>query len=122
MGERDLKYHPPWREVGPSGELGPEYGPRTPEAFSKQIAEHQDWSQQPQGQYGAILHKYVEAHPGKVSDGELRAYTHVFCDGYSERNAAELMGVSRSTVKTQIKRLRAKAVGWVLAEAEKGKV
>lgn len=122
MGERDLKYHPPWRELGPAGNLGPTYGPKTPEAFSKKIAEHQDWSQKPQGQYGSVLHNYVDAHRGKVPLGELEAYRHVICDEYSIRNAAEMLGLSPSTVATQMKRLRAKAVNWLLSEAEKGKL
>lgn len=114
-------FSPPWRERLPSGELGGEYGPRSPTALARRLSKHRNWAYKPIPRRSKMadeatarrLFMYMH-HPetgeirGDVPEKQQEVYRHVFLNGHSIRFTARKMRIRRETVKSYIKRLRAR--------------
>jgi hypothetical protein len=108
---------PPWRERLPSGELGEPYGP-SPATFALHVARWKNWAfripSREARQDADIIIAFVRLEDGScrvgIPSGEFKVYTAVFEQGHSIREAARQLGLHRSTVKTALKRLRARVI------------
>ena len=103
-------YAPPWRAFGPDGKLGAPYGPGTAATFSRHLAAHRDWSYRrpskvARGLEGLVA--WMEAKERDVPAGELRVYLELRA-GHSLRFVARNLGVSRETVRSYLRRLKAR--------------
>lgn len=108
------KFAPPWRDVRPDGRLGPDHGPKTMGAFARQNARVKDWSYQPTKDRGPddLVHEYMLAESETASGREREVYADVFCNSYTHAESAEFRGLSKSSTKSYIRRLREKAKAW----------
>lgn len=107
---------PPWRERMPDGQLGPEYGPQTPATYARHVAQHRDWSfQPPKGDRkdAAKVLAYALLEDGSIRvdlpESEALIVREIFMKGHSVRWLARQRGIKRDTIKSYLKRLRAKA-------------
>lgn len=114
-------YQPPWRERMPNGELSSEsYGPSTSAVLARQIRRYKDWSFRPvctkseeskqpdademrQFMRGGYGHLRTD-----IPEGELKTYVAVYEQGHAVRWCARQWGVRRETIKSWLKRLRAR--------------
>ena len=102
-------YMAPWRELQASGALGPEYGP-SPSTFARRLAAYKTWSWRPEYAARADLPRLAAViERGGASKREQEAFELVYLQRLPERKAADMMGCTRDTVRTYLKRLRAKA-------------
>lgn len=115
MSGDNSRFLPPWRERNPDGSLGSEYGP-TAGSYLRQCAEFKDWAfrRHGRGVQGADrLRAFMRLPDGSlregVPDGECGAYLLVVEDGLSLKEAASHAGVKKSTIKSYLRRLRARA-------------
>lgn len=111
---------PPWRDRLADGTLGPEYGPRTSESYARQVARHRDWSYRPQQLSPTqradadVIHGYMRMPDGSlrvdgISERESQTYLEIYVAGAGIKTLAARWSVSAGTIKSYIKRLRAKA-------------
>lgn len=108
-------FAPPWVDVLPSGERV-EYGPKSLATYAAHVAKYKLWSwrlpSKEARQDGDVLIAYVRLEDGSfrpgIPAGELRVYRLVCEEGHSTRYAARALNISRSTVKTALRRLRAR--------------
>lgn len=105
MTEAQALYAPPWRDS-----QGREYGPSMA-AYTRQLARHKDWSYRPTpaDEFYERLRAFMR--PGGVlrddlPESEVRAYLIVVEQRSSTRYAARLLGVSRESVRSYLKRLK----------------
>lgn len=111
-------FAPPWRERLPDGSLGEPYGP-TPQTFAQHVAKFRNWAfrmpSKEARQDADILIAYVRMEDGTfrpgIPQGELRAYVAIFEEGHSVRHAARTLGLSRETIRSYLRRLRARVGG-----------
>lgn len=116
-------FAPPWREVMPTGKLGPEYGPASAAAYARQIARFKDWSWRTPSKVARRDADEVIGwmrQVGTPGEGELRAevptsereaYLLIFEQGHSVRYVARLRGITRESVKSYLRRLKARIGG-----------
>lgn len=117
----------PWRDRLASGELSPWYGPDDA-AFCRQIKEYRDsptggglwdFSQEPKRarqrkklesarREANIIMAWVQIHAAEIPARELECAYHVFRDRRKPKTTARLMCVAEETVRTWMKRLRAR--------------
>lgn len=109
---------PPWRERGPDGKLGPEYGPKTAATYAKHVAQHRDWSyrtpsKESRGADLDAIRDWIRLEDGTirldVPEGEARVYLAIE-QGDSVRSAARRLGISRESVRSYLRRLKARAL------------
>jgi DNA-directed RNA polymerase specialized sigma24 family protein len=107
---------PPWRERLPDGRLGQEYGPRSVRTYERQIARWKDWAYRRPSRE-ARLHADDLIAFMRLEDGSLRedvppserdVYVLIYEQGHSIRWTARERGLSRETVRSYIRRLKAK--------------
>lgn len=109
-------YSAPWHERLPNGELNPEpYGPPSPSALARQVAKAKDWSwrvskpsKEAQKPDAEALAMFMAVNADKVPEGERRVYKAIYLEGHAIRWCARQWGVRRETVKSWLKRLRAR--------------
>lgn len=96
-------YLPPWNHKGET------YGPPSPGAYARQVAEHKDWSWQP----GAEVRKRKDTERLRaliaetpVPERERQIFEAVFERGLTVLAAAQELSISVDTAKTYLKRLR----------------
>lgn len=105
------KYAPPWFDA----ETGQFYGPETVTTYAKHVAKFRDWAYQKPGPERAeapLVHCYAMAHHGQLSESLLSTYRMIYVHRMSLREAAEECGLSRSTVRSYVVRLRERAEKW----------
>jgi DNA-binding CsgD family transcriptional regulator len=114
--ESNLIYAAPFRERLPSGELGPEYGPRSAAAQAAQTARIRDWSYRapPRDLRRSKLSALLSAQlSGATLDGlsarEAQVYELVVTQGHSVRFVAKKLGMRRESVKSYLVRVQRKA-------------
>ena len=108
-------FAPPWVDVLPSGERV-EYGPRTPETYAKHVAAWKNWAFRLPGKDARrdadVMIAFVILEDGSyragIPSGELKVFEHVYRDGYSVRHAARTLGLSRETVRSYMRILKAR--------------
>jgi hypothetical protein len=111
-------YAPPWRDVLPDGTLGKEYGPSSSTALAAQVARYRNWAYRKQGPERAeapLVHRFFAECWETLPDSELLVYRLVYVLKMSLSEAAEEEGLVKGSVKSYVKRLRAKAVKWEAA-------
>ncbi len=107
-------YLPPWRERQPDGSLGSVYGPNSTRAYAVAVQRHRDWawkrpSKEAQREDADALRAFMRNGGAElVPDGELRVYRMIYEDGMAVRTCARKLGIRRETVKSYIKRLKAR--------------
>lgn len=102
-------YHSPWRERLRDGKLGPEYGP-SPKGYAKRVASFRLWSWRPtRAPDQERVTRFVLAHSEDVPAMEVCVYVAIYERGMSQRAAAMELGISRSSVRVYVERLRARA-------------
>lgn len=107
---------PPWRDRDPDGALGPEYGPRNVLTYLRQIERWKDWSWRvPSRDARRDADQMIAFMRGE--DGELRAdvpsserevYLLVYEKGHSVRWVARERKVTRDTIRSYMRRLKAR--------------
>lgn len=100
-------YMAPWRERRPDGELGKQYGP-SPSTYARQLNNHRNWAWAPTKQRDDLADCASVIESGRASSRERDCYE-LLKAGHSEREAASHLGVTRDSVRTYIRRLKAKA-------------
>lgn len=121
MAERERiparQYASPWRERMPDGTLGPEYGPRSAATFAKLHAMHRDWTYKPPkraAKQAIELQMWMRLEDGTlrmgVPESEVRVYRLVVEQGHSIRWVARRLEISRESVRSYLRRLRARMV------------
>jgi len=115
------QFSPPFRELLPSGDLGPEYGPPSPSALARRFARHNNWAYRPIPRRAKVadeataqaLWKFMHNDRGErrtdVSPKQTQVYEHLFLRGHSVRWTARKMRIRRETVKAHARRLLEKA-------------
>ncbi len=106
---------PPWREMLPSGEVGEPYGP-SPSAYAEHVRRFKNWAFRLPSKEARLdadqLIAFVRREDGNfregIPSGELKVYAAIFEQGHSVRHAARELGVSRETVRSYLRRLRAR--------------
>lgn len=107
---------PPWRERLPDGSLGEPYGPKSIATFAAHVARWKDWSWRLPSKEARrdadVIIAYVRLEDGSfregIPPGELKVYVAVMEEGHSVRHTARTLGVSRETVRSYLRRLRAR--------------
>lgn len=110
------KFLPPWRELQSDGTLGPEYGPKTASAYARQTALHNDWAHRkstaPNYRDNApIIHAFMASEPD-LADCYRDTYEEIYSKRRSIKRMARDTGLSRSTIKSYVRRLTEKALTW----------
>ena len=112
-------YSAPWADQLPTGELS-EYGP-SPTTHARHLAEHKLWSWRPdkvpskaaRSPEADALRAYMRPDGqhlrADVPKRELEIYLLIFEHGRSPRWVAKHLEITRSTVRTYIRRLRGRA-------------
>lgn len=115
---RQKQFAPPWRDLNTDGSLGEEYGPSSSIVLARHLREHRDWSFRPvakqtKSQEAQRLRAFMRLEDGTlrtdVPDSEVRVYLLVVERGHSVRYLARHLGMSRETVRSYLRRLRARA-------------
>jgi RNA polymerase sigma factor (sigma-70 family) len=107
------EFLPRWRSRLPNGDLSDEYGP----SLATAVRHRRDLSMftwrppprtpaRPDSQ--ALAHLFASPAADSIPDRERDVYQALYVNGLGYKRAAESLGVSRSTVKTLAKRLRAR--------------
>jgi len=115
MQQAATMFAPPWVDVLPNGERV-EYGPRSLATYAAHVAKYKLWSwrmpSKESRQDADTLIAYVRLEDGSfregIPQGELKVYVQVFEHGHSVRHAARDLGLSRETVRSYLRRLRAR--------------
>jgi RNA polymerase sigma factor (sigma-70 family) len=108
------EFLPRWRSILPNGELSPEYGPSLATAIRRRREiglftwrpprrEHE-----PRPDAASLAALFASPAADSIPDRERDVYQALYVSGLGYKRAAESLGVSRSTVKTLAKRLRAR--------------
>lgn len=108
-------YAPPWRDVLPDGTLGEEYGPKSAATLSVQMARYQNWAYRKQGperSEAKQVHEYFAVNHEDVPDSEKSVYRCVYVHRLSLGETADDMGISKSSIKCYLRRLRLRAEKW----------
>ena len=108
-------YSPPWRDLLPDGTLGPEYGPASAAAMATQTARYQNWAYRKQGperDEAPLVHRFFAECWESLPESEMLAYRLVYVLRMSLSEAAEEEGLVKGSIKSYVRRLRAKAVKW----------
>ena len=109
---------PPWRDRLATGTLGPEYGPKTLRTYERQIARYKDWSYRKPSREARLhadeLIAFMRLEDGTlrtegIPESELLVYLLVYEQGHSIRHAARNRQLSRETVRSYLRRLKARA-------------
>ena len=109
------KFQPPWRALQPDGNLGPQYGPETAETHARHCAEHANWAHRPQGARRSgydLVREYMATDPAGVSERQREVFEAVIVGGLGTKAAAEEIGITRSSVRTYLGRLKDRALAW----------
>ena len=109
------KYQPPWRELQPDGNLGSPYGPRTAETYARHCADHSNWAHRPQDSrqsHAEMICAYMATNPSAVSERQREVFEAVIVGGLGTKAAAEDIGITRSSVRTYLGRLKDRALAW----------
>jgi hypothetical protein len=115
MQQAATMFAPPWVEVMPNGERV-EYGPKSMATFAAHVAKYKLWSwrmpSREARQDADVMIAFVRLEDGTfragIPAGELKVYVAIFEQGHSVRHAAREMKVSRETVRSYLRRLRAR--------------
>lgn len=111
----NANYLPPWRDIQPDGTLGPEYGPKSPAALAAQMARYHNWAyHRPRSERAEapLVHRFFAECWESLPESELLAYRLVYVLRMSLSEAAEEEGLVKGSIKSYVKRLRAKACKW----------
>ena len=109
-------YQPPWRDRNPDGTLSQEYGPRTPSAYARALRNHENWAWRweqadPTSDRREVI-EFMRGETGElrddVPDSEVVVYQALYEQGASIRSAARELRLSRETVRSYLKRLKAR--------------
>lgn len=109
-------YLPPWRDRQADGTLSEEYGPRTPSAYAKALRRYENWAfrfenADPASDRREVI-RYMRGEEGvireDVPDSEVAVYQAIYEQGLSIGAAVRMSGLSRSTVKSYLRRLKAR--------------
>lgn len=106
-----INYAPPWLDA----KTGETYGPKTGETYRRQYAEFKNWAskkQRPERAEAKLIHLYFRDHYRSLPESETEIYRAIYVHQESLMHTAEDLGLSRSTVRSYIKRLRKKAEDW----------
>jgi len=106
---------PPWRERLPDGTWH-EYGPRTLSTYQRHVERFKNWAYRKPSKEALRdadqMIAFVRLEDGSfrdgIPDGELKVYVHVYEKGHAIRHAARELGLSRETVRSYLRRLRAR--------------
>ena len=116
-------FQPPWREVQPNGQLGPEYGPPSPSALARAASKFANWAYRKPPQVAKDVNpdtamrllKFMRGPDGglrtDVPKREVDVYLAVYEQGHNVKWTARHLGIRRETVKVYIKRLKERAGG-----------
>ena len=115
--KRHAIYAAPWAEdTGRADRVElRQYGP-TPHTYAKQLERYRLWTWRPSRQVSdddVAMVAWMRGEGGQlredVPEGERRVDIEVYEGGLSVRMAAKVLGLSRSSVRTYLKRLRERA-------------
>jgi DNA-directed RNA polymerase specialized sigma24 family protein len=113
----DTIYLAPWREQLPDGSLSETYGPTTPSAYAKALRRFENWAWRwaqpdPASDAREVIGYMRDGETGElredVPDSEREVYLAVYERGQGVRQAARSAGLSRETVRSYLRRLKAR--------------
>jgi hypothetical protein len=130
-GRLDLDYLPPWRDVLPSGELGPEFGPRVLSEYERLLTEHEQstaggglWDPHEAARVSPARRRvrritmtrpdaeemsaWMRSRSHTIPARELEVYSAYWVDGLSIAVTARRLRMQASTVAGIVSRLRAR--------------
>jgi DNA-directed RNA polymerase specialized sigma24 family protein len=109
------EFLPRWRSRLPNGDLSDEYGP----SLATAVRHRRDlsmftWRPPPRAPHRpdapALADLFSSPAAGSIPDRERDVYQALYIDGLGYKSAAASLGLSRSTVRTLAKRLRARVL------------
>lgn len=117
-------YAPPWRDVMPDGTLGPEYGPKSAAGYARLLVDFKLGIAPPQRSPAQArdldrLRAWIRLEDGTLRLDVPRAEAQVFLgleQGLGLRAIARQLGLSRETVRSYLRRLRARRARWTASE------
>lgn len=104
-------YAPPWYDT----ETGEYYGPETEATYNRHISNYRQWAfrkQGPERPEAKLVHEFAKDNWESMPSSEQDIYRSIFMFRNSLAEAAEDHGISRSTVRSYVKRLIARAEDW----------
>lgn len=111
-------FSPPWRDKKVSGELGDEYGPKSPATWARHLEQYRNWAwRKPSNEAtrpeSLEIIAYMRQEDGSlrtdVAPRELEVYQYVYEKGHSFRWVARRLSIRRETVRVYARRLLQKA-------------
>ena len=105
------KYAPPWLDLA----TGQTYGPETAATYARHVARYRDWAYhkpKPERSEAPLVHRFFVACWEELPASEVLVYRLVYVLRMSLNEAADGEGLSKSSVKSYVRRLRRRAEAW----------